>query len=58
MLGSATEAKQLLSDLSEFAKRTPFELVGIRENAKQLIAYGYEAKEIIPTLEILGNISA
>jgi len=48
----------LLKDLADFAKKTPFELVGLREQATKLLAYGFTAKEIIPILETLGNISA
>lgn len=38
MLGSADKAQKMLSDLSDFAMATPFELTGIRQNAKQLLA--------------------
>lgn len=44
--------------MSEFAKATPFELTGLREQSKLLLAYGFSASEIIPTLTSLGNISA
>lgn len=58
MIGSATEAEVLLKSLSDFAKKTPFELTGLIEQAKLLLAYWYNADEIIPTLESLWNISA
>jgi len=58
MLWSAGDAEVLLKDLADFAKKTPFELVGLREQATKLLAYGFTAKEIIPILETLGNISA
>jgi tape measure domain-containing protein len=58
LLGSADEAKTLLEDLFEFAKKTPFTIPGILDNAKLLRAYGIEADKIIPTLNALGNISA
>jgi hypothetical protein len=48
----------MLSELSEFAKKTPFELVGIRQNAKQLLAMGIASKDIIPTLKALGDVSS
>ena len=38
MLGSADKASDLLTKLSAFAKKTPFELSEVRENAKQLLA--------------------
>lgn len=58
MLGSADSAKKMLKELSDFASRTPFELTGIRDTAKQLLAYGIEADKILPTLKSLGDVSA
>ena len=58
MLGGAVAAKKMLQDLSDFAANTPFELTGVRQTAKQLLAYGIEAHKIIPTLKALGDVSA
>ena len=58
MLGSEEKAKQLTTDLINFAKKTPFELSGLQQTTKQLLAYGFAQDEIIPTLTALGNISA
>lgn len=58
MLGSAEEAKQLLSDLTDFAKKTPFEILGLRDTAKQLLAFGIESQKVIPTLKMIGDVAA
>lgn len=58
MLGSAEEATILLNELADFARRTPFELVGIEASAKQLLAMGIEADNLLPTLKSLGDVSA
>lgn len=58
LTGSASQADVLLKDLADFAKSTPFELTGLREQSKLLLAYWFEVDDIIPTLEALGNISA
>lgn len=58
MLWSAEEAEIMLNNLSAFAAKTPFELVGIRQNAKQLLAMGIASQDIIPTLKALGDVSA
>lgn len=58
MLGSGEKADKMLRDLSEFASKTPFELTGIRQTAKQLLAFGIESEKIIPTLKSLGDVSA
>lgn len=58
MLGSAEAADKTLKELSDFASKTPFEITGIRENAKQLIAMGVAQKDLIPTLKALWDVSA
>lgn len=58
MLGSATDAQQLLKELSVFASKTPFELPDVRSNAKQLLAMGIGVKDLIPTMKALGDVSA
>lgn len=58
MLGDAQKAESFMSDLSNFAKKTPFEIMGIQDSAKKLMAYGIESDKVIDTLNTLGNISA
>jgi tape measure domain-containing protein len=58
MLGSAEKAKELLEDLTEFAQKTPFEIKGLEDSTKKLLAYGIEQEKILPTLESLGNIAS
>lgn len=58
MLGSAEKAQDLLTQLTDFATKTPFELKGLEESSKRLLAYGISQKEIIPTLKDLGDISS
>ena len=48
----------MLQDLSDFAAKTPFELPEVRQNAKQLLAMGVSAENIIPTLKALGDAAA
>ena len=58
MLWGADAAKKMLKDLSDFAANTPFELTGVRQTAKQLLAYDIEANKIIPTLKSLGDVAS
>ena len=58
MLGSATKAKDLLAEMTAFAANTPFELPEIVDGGKKLLAFGFAAKDIIPTLTKLGDVSA
>lgn len=58
MFGSASKASKLMKDMSDFAVKTPFELPQLVDGAKRLAAYGYEAEQMIPTLKMLGDITA
>lgn len=58
MLWSEEKAIAMLQDLSNFAAKTPFELPEVRQNAKQLLAMGVSAENIIPTLKALGDAAA
>lgn len=58
MTWSAEIAKWLLEDLSYFASNTPFELIWLRDTAKQLLAFGIDINNIIPTLKVLWDVSA
>ena len=58
MLWDANKAKTLLQDLSNFSRKTPFELQWIRESATQLLAMWVTAEDMIPTLKALWDVSA
>ena len=58
MLGSAEKANELLAELAEFAKVTPFGLQDIEQNAKQLLAMGSSSEEVLKELKMLGDVSA
>lgn len=58
LVGSATEADNILSKLADFSARTPFQLPGIQETARGLIQFGESGDEVIDTLTILGNAAA
>lgn len=58
ILWSEEKATDMLKDLSEFAKKTPFDLVWVRENALQLQAMWIQADDVLPTLKALWDVSA
>lgn len=58
MLGSAQEAQKLMASLQKFAAQTPFEFPELRDASKKLLAFGVTAGDIIPTMRMLGDISA
>jgi tape measure domain-containing protein len=58
MIGHSEKAREKLLELSEMAAKTPFTLPGIETSARTLLAMGFNAEELIPTLKSLGDISA
>ena len=58
MLGSAEAAKDMMSELADFAAHTPFELSGLTTATQQLLAYGFTADEVIPMLTAVGDATA
>ena len=58
MLGSGQKAKGMISNLANLAATTPFDMKGVVNGAKQLLAYGFAANEITDTMRRLGDVSA
>lgn len=58
MLGSAEAARAKIEELSDFAQKTPFTLPGVENAARSLLAVGFSAEELIPTLKAVGDVSA
>ena len=55
MLGSAEAAQTLLKDIEKFAATTPFQMPGLIEGSKRLLAFGVSAEDMVDTLTRLGN---
>lgn len=58
MLGSAEKADALMSQLVRTAATTPFDLQGVAQGAKQLLAYGIAAEDVNDTLVRCGDVAA
>ena len=58
LLGSGQKAAKLLDDIKTFAAQTPFELPGLVDSSKKLLAFGFQQEEIIDTMRRLGDIAA
>lgn len=58
MLGSGEKAKAFLADLENFAATTPFEMQGLTNAAQGLLAFGFQAKEVLPMMTAIGDASA
>lgn len=58
MLGSAQAANGFLEQLQDFAAKTPFTFEGLVTGSKRMLAMGFSAQEILPTLTSLGDAMA
>lgn len=58
MLGSAEAAQSLLAEMQTFAAKTPFGMTQLTEAGKLMLAFGFQAKEILPNLQMLGDVAA
>lgn len=58
LIGSADVAKETLRDLQKFADETTFQMPELSGAAKQLIAFGVGANEVVSNLRMLGDVAA
>lgn len=58
LLGSGEAATNMLKELADFASKTPFTIPGIENASGLLLAVGFNAEEVIPTLQFMGDIAA
>ncbi len=58
MLGNAQQASEMMGQLTKLAATTPFDMKGVTSGAKQLLAYGVAADDVVDTMRRLGDIAA
>lgn len=58
LLKDATLAKDFLAELETFAANTPFELPGLLQASKKMLAFGFTANQVIPILTAVGDSAA
>jgi tape measure domain-containing protein len=57
LTGSADKALGVVKDLQSFAARTPLRFDGVSDAAKLLMNFGIETERIIPSLQMIGDVS-
>jgi hypothetical protein len=57
MMKSAEKAKAQMKDLYDFAVNSPLTFKETASSSKQLMAYGFAAEELIPTMQTLGSVA-
>ena len=57
LLGDAG-GQQMMNDLDDFAKKTPFKTSGVIENAQKMMAMGWDVNTLIKDMETIGDAAA
>lgn len=57
MLQSATQAKEMLEDIQDFAAKTPLETTDLTQAARTLLNFGVAGETVMPMLKRLGDAS-
>ncbi len=58
MLGAAGKAQSFLRQLWNFAAATPFEFPQVQQAAKNMLAFGFAADEVLPALTAIGDAAS
>jgi tape measure domain-containing protein len=58
LTGSVGKAKKIVQDLQKFSAKTPFQLKGLAKASQQLLGFGFQADEIIPKLQEIGDVAS
>lgn len=58
LLKSPEKAAAFQEDLKKMAADTPFDLPGLRDSSRKLLAFGFEVERVLPMLTSLGDASA
>lgn len=58
ILQDKSKADQLIADIVQFAAKTPFNLDDVATGAKQLLAYGSSANNVVKELSMLGDVAS
>lgn len=58
ILQDGDKASKLISEITQFAAKTPFNLEDVASGAKQLLAYGSSAETVVDELSMLGDVAS
>jgi tape measure domain-containing protein len=58
LLRSQDAGDKFFASIIDFAKNTPFDVPGVADGAKRLLAYGNTAEEVVPLLTDLGDATS
>jgi tape measure domain-containing protein len=57
LLGGKKAAEGLVNELAEYAKKTPYEKLGLGDAAKMMLGFGIAQEKVMPNLKMLGDLA-
>ena len=57
ILAGTVQGKNLFEEIREFATKTPMTMPALAKGAQTLLAFNYEAKNVMPIIRAIGDIS-
>lgn len=58
LTSNAGDAQDIMTDLTNFAANTPFQLEGLADTSAQLLSFGFRTDELLPKLKDIGDVAA
>lgn len=58
LLSDASQAEAMINTLQDFAIHSPLDTTGVMDSTRQLMAMGFQANEVVPTLQVLADTAA
>ncbi|GAP53546.1 conserved hypothetical protein [Arthrobacter sp. Hiyo6] len=58
LIGNTDQANKAMGDLYNYSRGTPFAFPDVANAAKTLLQYGITVKDLVPTVQMLGNVVA
>lgn len=58
LVGNEEKAGKMLKEIAKFGQESPFDKMGLTENARQMLANGVEADKVVTYLRQLGDVAA
>lgn len=58
LTGSVENASKVVKELQQFTASTPFQFPGVAQAAQKLLAFGFQAENLIPILTKIGDVAA
>ncbi|WP_435138916.1 tape measure protein [Formosa sp. A9] len=57
LLGGEDAAKDMMQEISEYAKKTPYKKLGLGDATKTMLGFGIAQEKIMPSLKAIGDVA-